>query len=108
VQQGQNGKDPDGHRRGGTGRHGHAPPDPDRPAPPDRPVDRGRPRGDGLEGRFQLPVQVTLVVDPHWNPSSTSSVSCRNVARARDAWLLTVPAEQFRTAAVSCSVRSIQ
>lgn len=39
---------------------------------------------------------------------STSSVVCRNVARARDAWLFTVPTEQFRAAAVSCSVRSIQ
>ena len=108
VQQGRNGDGSDGYHRGGTGRHGHPPPDPDRAASPGRPVDRGRPRGDGLEGRLQLLVQVTLVVDPHWNPSSTSSVSCRNVARAREAWLLTVPAEQFRLAAVSCSVRSIQ
>jgi hypothetical protein len=40
--------------------------------------------------------------------NKTGSALSRRVASARDAWLLTVPTEQFSSAAASASVRPSQ
>ena len=108
------GRRPEG-RDGADGRHSsdsrrssHTPAYPHRPASPDRVVDGGRMGIDGPEGLVQPLAEVALVVDSHWRPPSMSSVLCRSVARAREAWLLTVPTEQFSAAAASASVMSIQ
>src|ERR1700729_349088 len=88
-------------RQAGCGRE--APPEPDQPALPDGLVQRRLARRDGLERLVEPVLQVVLVADAHESPPSTSSVLVRRAARAREAWLFTVPTEQPSTTAASVS-----
>ena len=94
------------HRQARRGRE--APPDPDQPALPDRLVQRRLARRDGLERLVEPVLQVVLVADAHDSPPSTSSVLVRRAARAREAWLFTVPTEQPSVTAASVSVSPTQ
>src|SRR3984957_4334099 len=85
-----------------------APPAPDPRALPDRLVQRRLARRDGLERLVEPSGQVLLVADVHCCPPSTSSVLVRSAARAREAWLFTVPTEQPSVTAVSVSVSPTQ
>src|SRR6202044_486338 len=85
-----------------------APPEPDQPALPDGLVQRRLARRDGLERLVETVLQVVLVADAHESPPSTSSVLGRRAARAREAWLFTVPTEQPSTTAASVSVSPTQ
>ena len=87
---------------------GEAPPDPDQLALPDRLVQRRLARRDGTERLVEPFLQVVLVADAHESPPSTSSVLVRRAARAREAWLFTVPTEQPRVTAASVSVSPTQ
>ena len=102
-------------RDGGAGRYDRqarcgreAPPEPDQPAPPDGLVQRRQARCDGLERLVEPVLQVVLIADAHESPPSTSSVLVRRAARAREAWLFTVPTEQPSTTAASVSVSPTQ
>ena len=106
VQQDRDG-DAGRHDRQSRRRH-EAPPAPDHPALPDRPCYRRLAGRDRLERSVEPSHQVFLVADLHCRPPSTSSVLWRSAARARDAWLLTVPTEQPRVTATSVSVSPTQ
>ena len=75
---------------------------------PDRLVQRCAARRDGPECLVEPLRQVTLVADAHCKPPSTSSVLVRSAARAREAWLFTVPTEQPSVTAASVSVSPTQ
>ena len=106
IQQHRDGDGGRCHRHAGDGRE--APPDADHGALPDRLVQRRLARRDGLERLVEPPRQVLLVADVHCCPPSTSSVLVRSAARAREAWLFTVPTEQPSVTAASVSVSPTQ
>ena len=101
--------DGDAGRHHGQARRRHeAPPDPDGRALADRLAHWCGARRDGSERLVEPLRQVPLVADAHCKPPSTSSVLVRRAARAREAWLFTVPTEQPSVTAASVSVSPTQ
>src|SRR6202044_4263396 len=98
-----------GQRDGQAGGHGQpgrdadAPPDPDAPALPDGRADRRGRRRDRLHDAAKLAAQF-LLVEAHGRIPSVRSALILSLARAREAWLFTLPTEQPNAAATSVSV----
>src|SRR5262249_48213216 len=83
-------------------------PGPDRPPPAQDRYNGSGARRDRVQHAVEPQPQLALVIDGHGSfPSARSELSL-SLARAREAWLLTLPTEHPRVAATSVSVMSIQ